>query len=274
MDIKYYDPKFIKSPVAEALAGWHPAAYGGLKAYHFTSSEHQAKAKRVHATTKPCINESAFEIHVELSILEALPGPEMIFVELGAGWGGQTLTFHTAITNQVINTAVKKFTSYAVEAEPGHYQFLIETWIQNRIAGMPIFGAVSKEIGWQPFYAVKKPASNYGQALHPRGNITVPVFTLENLVSTFSLDEIDLVHMDVQGAEPDVLEGAISVLPKIRYLIVCPHYPKHIAKISNLLTPTHELLIGLGPASGYHAVEGFPLPVHMPQDGIMVWRRK
>lgn len=275
MDIKYYNPTSIRmAPRADAPPGWHPAAYGGIKAYHFTSSEHQEKAKRVHATSKPCIDESSFELHVELSILEALPGPDMVFVELGAGWGGQTLTFHTAIANQVIDTAVKKFTAYAVEPEPGHYRFLVETWVQNRIAGVPVFGAVSAELGWQSFYAVRPSASNYGQALHPRGNITVPVFTLENLVDTFSLKEIDLVHMDVQGAEPDVLAGAVSLFPRIKYLIVCPHYPGHVNKISALLLPTHDLLVGLGPASGYHLVEGFPLPIHMPQDGIMVWKRK
>ena len=274
MEIRYHDPKAIKAPLRDVPPGWSYTAYGGLKADHFTSVEHREKAKAVHVASKPCINESAFEVHVELSILEALPGPGMVFVECGAGWGGQTLTFHTAIANQVIDTAVKEFTAYAIEAEPGHYRFLVETWVQNRIKGVPIFGAVADHLGWEPFYAERPSASNYGQALHPRGNITVPVFTLANLVSTFSLEEIDLVHMDVQGAEPDVLAGAAAVLPKIRYLIVCPHYEKHVGQIESLLSPTHDLLIGLGPRSGYHTIEGFPLPIHMPQDGIMVWKRR
>lgn len=277
MQVRYHDPKEVNGRIQYRLdppAGWHSAAYGGVKAHHFTSVEHQEKAKRVHVAGKPSINESQFEICVELSILEALPGPKMAFVELGAGWGGQTLTFHTAIGNQVVDTKVKEFYAYAVEAEPGHYGFLIETWAQNEIPGIPIFGAVSNKLGWEKFYAVRPSASNYGQSFHPRGNIMVPTFTLENLVETFKLEEVDLVHMDVQGAEPQVLLGALPVIEKLHYLIVCPHYPNHVLQIVELLDSTHRLIVSFGPASGYHELEGFPLPIHMPQDGIMLWERK
>ena len=277
MEIRYHDPKEMAKRTihrASPREGWQPAGYGGLSGKHFTSPAHISGAREVHKSSKPRINESQFEACVELSILEALPGPEMIFMELGAGWGGQTLAFHTAILNQVVDTAVKSLTAYAVEAEPGHYRFLVETWIQNEIAGIPIFGAVATGLAWEPFYSVVPSADNYGQSLHPRGNITVPVFTLANLVETFSLEEIDLVHMDVQGAEPQVLLGALPVIEKFRYLIVCPHYPNHVLQIIELLDSTHKLLVSFGPSSGYHELEGFPLPIHMPQDGIMLWERK
>lgn len=275
MDIRYYDPKEVNKRIVhkiEPRPGWYPAAYGGVKAEHFTSVEHQEKAKRVHVASKPSINESSFETCVELSILQALPGPLMVFMELGAGWGGQTLTMETAVRNQVVDMSVDHVYSYAVEAEPGHYGFLVEAIYANRMHALPIFGAVGDTLGWNKFYAERPSASNYGQAFHPRGNIEVPTFTVENLMDTFKIGEVDLVHMDVQGAEPLVLAG--TPVERFRFLIVCPHYGNHIQEIRNYLEPTHEEIICLGPASGYHEVEGFPLPVHMPQDGIMVWERK
>lgn len=277
MHIQYFDPTEVKKRIQVRIPpppGWKSAAYGGVKAHHFTSVEHQAKAKAVHISEKPSMTESAFEICVELSILRALPGPRMVFMEVGAGWGGQALTIQTAVANHVVNTAVREVYSYAIEPEPGHYQFLIETFQENRIPGIPIYGAVSDKLSWPTFYAVRPSASNYGQAIHPRGNIQVPCYTLPSLLTSFKIEEVDLVHMDVQGFEPQVLLGGKKVLYKFRYLIVCPHYTEHIPIIQTALKRTHREVLTFGPRSGYHELEGFPLPIHMPQDGISVWERR
>lgn len=277
MQTKYYDAHELLTKVTTRIQpppGWTSSAFGGVKADHFTSIAHQAGAAAVHQSTQPVIGETAFELCVEMSVLEALPGPEMVFMELGAGWGAQTLNIVTAVRNQVVDTAVKDVWAYTVEAEPGHYRFLCESFRANDLPGIPIFGAVSDTLGWPTFYAERPPDSNYGQSLHPRGNIIVPSFTLENLLKTFHVEEIDFVHMDIQGAEPLALCGAGDLLSRFRYLLVCPHYDDHLYQISQLLCPTHNLVVGFGPRSGYHDVPGFPLPIHLPQDGIMLWERK
>jgi len=275
MQVSYFDPHELKVKIkAVPPLGWFPAGFGGVKAEHFTSVEHQEKAKRVHATSQPVINESAYELCVELSVLQALHVNRMVFMELGAGWGAQALNIVTAVRNQVVAMTVKEVWSIAVEAEPGHYEFLCETFLQNAMEGMPVFGAVDERLGWPSFYAVHPPAHNYGQALNPKGNVTVPAFTLKNLLETFHVEEVDFVHMDIQGAEPQVLRGAGDLLSRFCYLLVCPHYDPHVKEIAEILAPTHNLVVSFGPASGYHEVEGFPLPVHFPQDGLMLFERK
>ena len=276
LEIKYYDLRAVQKKTKtwqEPREGWKHADYGGVSAHHFRSAKHVKKAKKAHVSTTPSMNESHFERCVEFSILEAIRRPAMIFIEVGAGWGGQTLGIVTAVRSQVIDTAVKSVYSYAIEAEPGHYGFLCETFLENKIEGLPIFGAVADKVDWVRFYAVHPSADNYGQAINPKGNIEVPCFTLSSLAETFHIDHIDLVHMDIQGAEPEAIKGALSIIDKIDYLLVCPHYEGHKEQIMKMLSPTHNLILSHGPRSGYHEIEGFDLPIHQPQDGVMVWER-
>lgn len=277
ISIKPHDPQEVRSHITDPIVppeGWRAWPYGGICGDHFTSQSHLQKARTVHKTPKPVINESVFELEVELSVLEALPGPEMIFIELGAGWGAQSLQITTAVRHQVVDTKVRHVTCYALEAEPGHYGFVVEAFQRNNICGLPLFGAVSDTVGWAQFFATVPSADNYGQSLRPDGNLTVPTFTLANLVETFGLESVDLVHMDIQGAEPEAIRGALPVIDRFRILLVCPHYEEHVSQIVSMLMPTHKPVISLGPRSGYHDLPGFSLPVHMPQDGLMVWERR
>jgi FkbM family methyltransferase len=278
MEIKYYDLKEIGKNVRQQATlcptGWFPYSFGGLKARHFSGQAHLDRAKMVHTTDRPAINESAYELCVELSVLQTLDVDRIVFMELGAGWGGQTVQVVTAVRNQVVPMAPTSVYTYAVEAEPGHYRFLCETFQQNWIEGVPIFGAVSSTLGWPLFYAEKAPEDNYGQSLHPRGNIAVPSFTLANLMATFKIEDVHFLHMDIQGAEPDAIRGADINMDRFWYVLVCPHYQEHVDSITQLMVRTHDLVCSFGPQSGYHDVPGFPLPVHFPQDGMMLWERK
>jgi FkbM family methyltransferase len=274
--IKYFELTELRKRITSRLVaeGYSPTAFGGLRGNHFSSVVHATAAATVHKSLKPCINESAFEVNVLLSVLQQLPDPNMVFVEAGAGWGSQSLTITSAVKNQVVDMKVKNTLTFAVEAEPGHYQFLCETFLMNGIKGAPLFGALSDSIGWPSFYAQKPSADNYGQSLQSGGNINVPCFTVEYLVDTFKIDQIDLIHMDVQGEESKVIRGALPVIKKINYLLVCPHHGPCINEITELLSPTHTCLLSLPARSGYHDIPGFPLPVHLPQDGMMLWERR
>jgi len=48
--------------------------------------------------------------------------------------------------------------------------------------------------------------------------IEVPTNTLENICKQFQIESIDLIHMDVQGAELMVLEGAKELLDQIKLI--------------------------------------------------------
>jgi FkbM family methyltransferase len=275
--IRYFDPKVLTKKVTMRIdppIGWYPIGFGGVKATHFSGQAHADSAKKAHQTTTPCINESAFELCAELSVLEQLQDPGMYFIELGAGWGAQTVNIVTAVRNHVVDTGVCATYSIALEADPGHYGFLCETFRENQIVGLPLYGAISRSLGWPPFSAMTAPADSYGQKLEANGNLHVPCFTLANLLETFDIPEVHLVHMDIQGAEPDALLGADDLITRFRYIIVCPHRTGHMGLIRGLLADTHNEIVAYDQRSGYHNYPGFPLPVYLPQDGIMLWERK
>ena len=254
--------------------GWRPINFGGMRGEHFISASHKATARKDHITRQECIAETEFEQYVLLTILENIESHDMTFVELGAGWGGQTNFIVTAVREQVVDMEPKSAWSLAVEAEPGHYDFLCEMFRMNKIRGLPIFGAISKEKGWAKLKAFQKSADHYGQSLKPDGNLDVPTYTLDYLMDMFEIDHVDLVHMDLQAVEPDAIRGSLKHIHQVDYLLVCPHKTEHVPIIRGLLTPTHRLCFGFGPYSGYHEMEGFPLPIYHPLDGIMVFERR
>lgn len=55
---------------------------------------------------------------------------------------------------------------------------------------------------------------------HPRQPITMPMRTLDELLAEFPNRRFDLVKLDVQGAELDVLRGAVASLPQVTALFV------------------------------------------------------
>ena len=54
---------------------------------------------------------------------------------------------------------------------------------------------------------------------------TVPVVSLEELLARFELDHIDVLLLDVQGAEVGFLRGALDLLAeRVRFVIVSTHH--------------------------------------------------
>ena len=259
--------------------GWCPAFFGGIRGEHFYETLYISDLNKEHHSTPPAIGEMEFERHMLLTILQKIKSRKMVFVELGAGWGTQTLFVTMAVREQVTTMWPNDVWSLAVEAEPGHYGFLCETFRMNKIDGLPVFGAVSKTRDWAKLWAKKGSAEHYGQALHPKGNLNVPTFTLDYLIEAFKIKHVDLLHIDIQRAEPDAIWGSIMHIGYIDYLLVCPHYferpeDSHMPIIQEMLAPTHKLCLSIAPRSGYCKVKGFPLPVHHPRDGIMVFKRR
>jgi FkbM family methyltransferase len=165
---------------------------------------------------------------------------------------------------------------FGIEAEPGHFGFLCETYLQNGLNGLVLFGAVTDHVGWEKFYSRTPPADNYGQSLRSSGNLLVPCYTVDYLVATFGIEHIDLIHADVQGEEPNVLRGALASMENgiIDYMLICPHKGTRKEEIEELVDPYYDVIISIDARAGYLDMPGFPKPVYHPQDGIVVCKRK
>lgn len=201
----------------------------------------------------PVLQEEYFEWIVLLeSVLEARE--RFVMVELGAGFGRWLLNGACALRNN----KDMQCTLIGVEAEPVHFDWLSQAMNDN---GFPsdehllVNAAVGGKRG-MVYFSVKSPdyadddapANWYGQSIMnepvdlndphfervqyhgreifklPNGYwvLPVPCLPLETILAP--IDRIDLIDMDIQGAELEVLQASVSVLQnKVKRIFIGTH---------------------------------------------------
>jgi len=227
------------------------------------------------------LGEREMEVDCFLSIVADIRNEKATFMELGAGYGEWCLALTGVIKNQIIPTAVETTQCYAIEAEPTHKDWCKIHFDAYKILGRVIWGAVSNYDGDCKFSILSHPADNYGQSITV-GNgllrtisnitrhkaVTVPCFTLDTLVKNQNISHIDLIHMDVQGAENRVVDGAMRTIKagKIDCWVIGTHGRRYNDILLAQLTPYYECILNLYPNSVNSRV--------ICQDGIQVYKRR
>ena len=111
----------------------------------------------------------------------------------------------------------------AVEAEPTHYKMMRQHFEDNGFDWREhtlIEAAVAPEAG-EVYFTVGAPISWYGQAILPSPDYgygavegvsvkSVPAVTIASILET--IDRVDLIDMDIQGAEAGVIAASVEVL--------------------------------------------------------------
>jgi FkbM family methyltransferase len=184
----------------------------------------QYPADRNVTTEYPPFNEEYFEW---IDILEAVLSAKHHFtmVDLGAGFGRWVVNAAVAL-RQLSDTP---YTLVAVEAEPTHFQWMIQHLADNSLDASDfrlIQGAVAETDGKVGFHVGEsefgKPADWYGQ--HIGGPALVDAVSLSTVLQP--LGTVDLIDMDIQGAELRVLEAAAQeVDDKVKRIHIGTHAP-------------------------------------------------
>lgn len=152
-------------------------------------------------------------------------------IELGAGIGRWVVNAIVALREY---RPELKHRFIAVEAEPTHYRYLKQHTRNNGLRRWSRAGscklieaAVSRQAGRDRFF-FGDPMEWYGQALVRPENETadapvteVRTITLGGLLEP--LDRVDLIDLDIQGAELEVLTQAAPLLGRVRRLFVETH---------------------------------------------------
>jgi FkbM family methyltransferase len=201
-----------------------------------------ANARDRYEAPLPPISEDYFEW---INLLEAVFAARGRFVmfELGAGYGSWGVRGALAARQRGIEDIEICF----VEAEPQHAAWLRESIALNGLADKKmtvIEAAVSGKDGEVDFYT-GHPQTWYGQRIvddrpieFARHGLTdavlirVPSLSLRTLLR--EVERVDLIDMDIQGAELDVVTSGIDVLnDKVRRL----HIETHSAEIDQRMRP-------------------------------------
>jgi FkbM family methyltransferase len=189
---------------------------------------------------RPDFNCEYFEwVDIVESVLAAKD--QFVMIELGAGYGRWLLRAVGMLRH--LNPIDYKL--IGVEAEPTHFQWLLEHLQDNKVRPQDyeiINAAIGGKPGFAEFY-FGNPTGWYGQRIHDHAEISeslsllnrlrslvrqsrllhwlspakvdktwVEVITLEQLLRKY--DQVDLIDLDVQGAEFEVLAAAIDSLNK------------------------------------------------------------
>jgi len=188
----------------------------------------------------------------ELAVLHAVlvdeeyaddrPPPDVV-VDLGANAGFATLFFKRRYPHARV---------VAVEADPRAYARLVQN--VGTLEGVTTFHcAVAAEDGTMPFYC--SPLSSIGSSLDRRspGDEEVPIeaLTLSSLLDRSGVAHVDLLKIDVEGAEAAVLPTA--PLARITEIVGELHYDRPgvtAAAMRALLDPPFRVEIRELPKSG------------------------
>jgi FkbM family methyltransferase len=184
-------------------------------------------------TEYPPFDEEYFEW---IDLLEAVAAAEDRFtmLELGAGHGRWTVNAAVALRH----SARLPGTLIAVEAEPTHFQWMVQHIKDNSVESEKVHliqAAVNGSGGKVGFYVGESnfggPANWYGQCLG--GPHVVDAISLKALLQP--VEVVDLIDLDIQGAELEVLEPAArEVDAKVKRVHIGTHGPKIDEGLSSL----------------------------------------
>lgn len=254
MQLEWFDYNIPSNPPPEP-EGWIQIWCG----YYRMKKAEQVK-KRACRRLPNNLNEVDLERQLFLNIINNLKKDHITMFELGAGWGEWSMALAGAIDFKMIPCQAKSYRCLALEAEPTHYKWTKEHFEKQNIKGDAVFGAINAVDGECRFMAKEEPIANYGQHLAPEGNLSVPGYSIDTLMKNPEFQTLDILHMDVQGAEFMALQGAIEAIKhrKIEYILIGTHSYDGNEHIKKFLSNNYDVVVDIEPATPPY--EGFFAP--------------
>jgi FkbM family methyltransferase len=178
----------------------------------------------------------------EISLVRATLRPGMSFVDVGANWG-----FFTMVAARLVGSSGRVM---ALEPDPRIFAMLAANVKRNQLEQVQAFPVAaadgdsnlvlaghSQDAGnWAISRLVKNPAP-------AQVTFNVPSRTLDSLLDQAGLETVDLVKIDVEGAEDLVLQGMRTRLRTERYrAILLELHPQHLPEQGSSVDEVINLL--------------------------------
>jgi FkbM family methyltransferase len=151
----------------------------------------------------------------ELAVLERFLSPGKIFIDVGANYG-----IYTLVASKLTGDSGR---AIAFEPTMLSYSELLKNISLNNFKNVLAFrAAVSEKAGTGWLYYGTDPVSN-SLGRDPRlegGGEQVILETLDDVLRKTSIDHVDVIKIDAEGAEELVLRGASNLLASMRPVII------------------------------------------------------
>jgi FkbM family methyltransferase len=163
------------------------------------------------SVSAPIIETGAWEPHVE-RVLRSHLAPGSVFVDIGANVG-----WHSALAAAIVGPTGAV---YAIEPNPDNARLIAHTIDRNHLQHVHLLPfALSDGIGYAAFRSAIGSNGGFtgGGADYVDPSVTiVPTIRLDDL----DIPRVDVIKLDVEGAEPMVLRGASATLQRDHPVIV------------------------------------------------------
>ena len=151
----------------------------------------------------------------ELDYLKKVLSPGKVFVDAGANFG-----IFTVIASKLVGETGKVL---AFEPAVETYPILDRNVEINKLSNVKVFhAAISDKSGTARFYHIDNAPNSYSLGGDAEGTTfeEVSMVTLEEVFRSEGLERLDLMKMDVEGAEELVLYGSKSLIEQMRPQII------------------------------------------------------
>jgi FkbM family methyltransferase len=227
----------------------------------------------------PLVSEKLFPISEWIgtlrSVAEADPAKPFVMMEFGAGWGPWCVSSFMACKQRGITDAHVT----AVEASHHHAAFARQNFIDNSLPAKTshvIEGAVGASDGYVEFPELDDPSVDYGGSVgdtpmanrpKPTKLVRVTAYSINTLLK--NVDYVNLIHIDVQGAEAAAVAAGLDSLNKKAHRLVIGTHGREIE---------HQLLDTLSKAGWLleydlactYSINAGKFSLHA--DGCQLWR--
>ncbi|MED5621706.1 FkbM family methyltransferase [Ideonella sp. BN130291] len=207
-----------------------------------------------------------------------LAGDTFVVAELGCGWG-------CWLNNACVpaKRAGKQVFGIGVEGDPGHVEFAKEACALNGLlpSEIAVHHAIAGKDGWALFPRQEHAGHSWGlqavfdatpeqraEALRRKTHQELPMLSLATISGG---KRLDLLHIDIQGAEVDVIRNSLDFLDSnVAYIMVGTHSKQIEGQLMDLLLPRGWVLEIERPAI-LSLAEETPL---VTVDGVQGWRNR
>jgi len=178
----------------------------------------------------------------ETMVVRRMVDPGGTFVDVGANWGYFTLMMaeHVGSMGRVV----------AVEADPRIHAILERNIALNDLPQVrPVYAAAAAESGVLSLIGFDEHNNNWGTSRIaggsglPGASFEVPARSLDDLLDESGLDAVDLVKIDIEGAEALALAGMSAGLRRGRYCRLLLEL--HPVQLSEHGTKPDAIIVGL-----------------------------
>jgi len=264
-----------KNFVPPETTGWERRWYGYWEMEKTLSPEFRKFCEEISKVEKG-LTEEEFESQCFLSIINEIKDEQIKIFELGAGAGRISLELAGIVDFRLVpNAENKTYRCLAVEAEPTHFEWIVEHFKKQNINGEVLRGVVSDRKGFVNFDTSLDPASFYGQSITYGSGDRVKSFTVDELIKKYNFDKVNIAHTDVQGNEFNVIKGAENSIRDglVDYWLIGIHEEYLAEEIVIFTKKFYDVILHIPQKSGLtkHDFYGW---VSIPSDGLLILRHK